>query len=235
MMAKAASAERVTMSALHHAILTHIVECGFAPEPDELAREFDVSLAEMEAALQRLQREHGVVLHPSSARIWVAHPFATAPTGHVVRRGDRIWWSSCAWCSLGAATLLGGSVSIGTSIGGESLPVELHVDEGTLRETDLVVHFPIPMRHAWDNVVYTCSTMLFFENDSDVGAWCARHRIPKGDVRPASKVAELARAWYSGHLRRDWTKWTAAEARAIFERLGLTHDVWRLPKTDQRF
>ena len=100
---------------------------------------------------------------------------------------------------------------------------------------DLVVHFPIPMVRAWDNVVYTCSTMLVFRDEAQVEAWSARHRIPRGDVQPVTKVLELAKRWYGEHLRPDWTKKTVAEAGAIFTELGFTHQIWSLPKQESRF
>jgi hypothetical protein len=101
--------------------------------------------------------------------------------------------------------------------------------------TDLVVHFPIPMTQAWDNVIYTCSLMLMFGSERQVSEWCARHEIPQGDVQPIEKVLELARRWYGEHLRPDWRKRSVAEARALFEELGLTHPVWSLPDQEGRF
>lgn len=222
-------------SALHHAILSRIVAEGVAPGLAELAEVFERPSAEVRSALEALADDHGVVLHPGSARIWVAHPFANYPTSHVLRRGDRIWWSNCAWCSLGAAQLVGGKVSIFAPLGGEERQVELRVHEGRLLDEDYVVHFPIPMTRAWDNVIYTCSTMLAFEGSEEVEEWCLRHRMALGDVQPIGKIAELAAVWYGRHLERDWRKWTVDEAREIFERFDLTHEIWRLPAGDERF
>jgi hypothetical protein len=220
---------------LHHAILTSIVERGFAPESEELAERFGATLEQIEQALRALHEDHGVVLHPFSAEIWVAHPFSCAPTGHVLRRGERTWWSNCGWCSLGAAALLGGEVSIFTTLGGEDRQVELRVVDGELVDRDFVVHFPIPMTRAWDNVVYTCSTMLVFEDRQAVDAWCERHRIERGDVQPIANVAAFAAVWYGRHLDRDWKKWTNREANEIFERFGLNHEVWKIPGGEERF
>ena len=44
-----------------------------------------------------------------------------------------------------------------------------------------------------------------------------------------------ARAWYGRHLDDDWTKWTVDEARALFERFGLTGPTWALPGAAGRF
>ncbi len=196
-------------ASLHHAIIKSIVDHGYAPTVDELARRFDCASGDAAGALQRLADDHGVVLHPNSARIWVAHPFSLAPTVFVVRQGERDWWGNCAWCSLGIAALLGGAVTITTALGADGRQVTLHVKDGAVEETEFLIHFPVPMAQVWDNVVYACSTMLVFETEVGIDAWCARHRIAKGDVQPIAKVAIFAAEWYGRHLDKDWQKWTA--------------------------
>jgi hypothetical protein len=91
------------------------------------------------------------------------------------------------------------------------------------------------MTRAWDNVVYTCSTMLVFGSEAEVDAWCDRHRIERGDVQAITNVAEMAAVWYGRHLDRDWRKWTVGEAAEIFARFELTHEVWKLPVGEERF
>ena len=89
-----------------------------------------------------------------------------------------------------------------------------------------VVHFPVPLRKAWNNVIYTCSMMQFFETPSDVAAWCEERGVALGDVRPASQIWPFARDWYGRHADADWHKWTPEEARAIIARHGLTGPHW---------
>ena len=149
----------LTRASLHHAILRSFVTRGHAPSHAELTASFGVEPAAMTAALQELAAYRGVVLHPHAPEVWIAHPFSSAPTTFVVRHEDRLWWGNCAWCSLGIAALLGGrGVTIETTLGAQGRPVAIHVEEHQVRE-DLVVHFPIPMARAWDNVIFTCSTM----------------------------------------------------------------------------
>lgn len=222
-------------ASLHHAIIKSIVDHGYAPTVDELARAFGEPVSEAEAALNRLADDHGVVLHPNSTRVWVAHPFSLAPTGFLVRKAEREWWGNCAWCSLGIAALLGGEVRFTTTLGGEDRQVTIKVDDGRLSDDGFVIHFPVPMTNIWDNVVYSCSTMLVFEDEAQVEDWCARHRIGKGDVQPIANVAAFAAEWYGRHLDRDWRKWTAAEAADIFRRHGLTGPIWDIPVSEGRF
>jgi hypothetical protein len=222
-------------SSLHHAILSAVIERGFAPSRAQLAAGFGCTDAAMALALRALADYHGVVLHPASGEVWVIHPFAAAPTDFVVRSGQGSWFGNCAWCALGAAQLLGGTATITTALGAEAEQVCVRVSDGRLLDEDYVVHFPVPMARAWDNVIYTCSMQLLFRTPADVDGWCRRHGAPRGDVRPIGQIWEFAREWYGRHLEVDWRKWTQAEAAAIFRRHGLTGPVWDLEAVSGRF
>lgn len=76
---------------LHHAIVSFFLERQRAPSIQELAAQFQCDVAQARAALKVLADHHGVVLHPGSDAIWVAHPFSAAPTTFVVRSGGCTW------------------------------------------------------------------------------------------------------------------------------------------------
>lgn len=223
------------LSALHYHIIREILDRGFAPDAALLAERLDLSVAEVEAGLQELEAYHGVVLHPNSSKIWVCHPFSLAPTNFWVTSEQGSWWGNCAWCSLGVTALLQSDCRISTSEGahGEKLVVEIR--DGEIVDPDIWVHFPIPMKNAWDNVIYTCSTMLLFRSPAEVDAWSEKHQIPKGDVQPIRKIWAFAQRWYGRHLDRNWKKWTVAEAKQIFQEFDLQHAVWQLDAQAGRF
>ena len=225
----------LTHGLLHSTILQFIIDHGFGPSAAELALALGTSEDAVSKALVALQDYHGVVLHPHSNRIWVIHPFSLAPTSFVVRTDDRVYWGNCAWCSLGVAALLDRDVTISTVLGADKQQVEIHIQDGELMEPGYVVHFPIPMAQAWDNVTYTCSTMLMFESAQDVARWCDQHRIAQGDIQPLANVWDFARTWYGNHLNPRWEKWNNQQALAIFERFGLTHPVWQIAPSQARF
>ncbi len=225
----------ITHSILHHVILKYLIEKGYAPEVDDLCHLLHEEKDNVVTALYALQDYHGVVLHPHAPKIWVIHPFSTAPTNFIVRSAKGSWWGNCAWCSLGVAALLHEDVTITTSFGAHGESVEIHISEGVVLESDLLIHFPIPMREAWDNVIYTCSTMLVFKDQEEISLWCNQHRIHKGDVQPISKVWEFAQIWYGRHRDPDWKKWTMQEAQEIFHQCGLNHPVWQLEDSSSRF
>lgn len=221
----------LTHGLLHHTILSYIVLNGYAPTASELASLLHTSEAEIKLSLRSLQEYHGIVLHPDGEKIWVVHPFSLAPTNFIVSAGDKMWWGNCAWCSLGIAVLLHQSLIdcvITTSIGAHGEKLDIHISGGEIVETDILIHFPIPMRHAWDNVIYTCSTMLMFRTEGEIQDWSLRHRIPVGDIQSIEKIWKFAREWYGDHLNPGWVKWNMLQAQDMFTRHGLTHDVWQL-------
>jgi hypothetical protein len=204
---------------LHCQIITAFVEHGHPPNDLD------------PAALDVLAAHHGVVLHPNSHKIWVAHPFAATPTATWVEEGARGWWAPCLWCALGIAALCAPSATIHTRFGGEREPLVFRADA----LPDVHVHFPSPARDAWDNVIAWCASVQPFASPADVAPWCARHGMPHGAVVPIAQVAALARVWYGRHLDRDWRKWTIAEAQAHFTSVGLVGEHWRLPMGGDRF
>ncbi len=225
----------LTNSSLHHHILSTIVARGYAPSIDELTDWSGRTRTEVAAALTALAEYHGVVLHPTSGEIWIAHPFSLAPTTFTITAHSQRWWGTCAWCSLGAVELLGGTATITTRFAWSGESVSLRVDAGKLLDTDCVIHFPIAMAKAWDNVVYTCSMMLLFRDANAVAAWCNRFGKQQGDVRPVEQIWHFSREWYGRHLDTDWRKWTAAEAAEMFGRHGLDGPIWSLPSAAERF
>lgn len=226
---------RARSSQLHYELIRGLVETGAIPSRDALKAALRCSAPELNTTFEELADLHGVVLHPSSHDVWVIHPFSLAPTTFLVQCEERKWWGNCAWCSLGIAVLAGKRCTITTTLGAEGQQVRLTVEDGRVDRDDLVVHFPIPMTAAWDNVIYTCSTMLLFKDGKQADEWSARHRIPRGDVQPVARVLELSKRWYGEHLSPNWTKKSVADARALFAELGFTHPVWHLPSQEGRF
>ena len=124
----------VTNSSLHYQLIKGIIENGFAPTIDNLARIFRTKQEEVIKGLYNLQDYHGVVLHPNEPKIWVVHPFSLAPTNFYIQSKKGQWWGNCAWCSLGAAALLNEDVKITTTIGAETKQVEIHLTKGQIQE-----------------------------------------------------------------------------------------------------
>jgi len=220
-------------SRVHHAVLRSIVDHGHAPTARELADGLAVAPGDAIASLRRLHDNHGLVLHPGTSEVWIAHPFSLSPTAVWVDDGARGWWAPCLWCAFGVHALVGEDVVVHTRLGGEGAPVMIDVRGGVA--SDLVAHFPLPPRRAWDNVHHFCAMLLPFRTEDEIDVWCARHRLPRGVALPLPQLFALAHRWYGGHLAPDWVKHTPDQAAAIFEEIGLVGEFWELAPGASRF
>jgi hypothetical protein len=220
---------------VHHEVLSTMVWRGRPPGPEEIARALDTSAEVVRAALGRLHDGHGLVLHPDSSEVWVAHPFSASPTSVWVDAGERGWWAPCLWCATGISALAAPTATIHTRYAGEQEEVQISIRDHVLTSEPLLVHFSIPPRDAWRNVIHWCSTVLPFRDSTQVARWCERHGLARGAEVPLDRVIALGRAWYGRHLDETWRKWTTREAQDIFDRVGLTGDFWRLPVSDAPF
>lgn len=224
-----------SLGALHHTIIRYIIDNGYAPVIPTLANILQEEIPDIERLLYDLEEYHGVVLHPHEPKIWVIHPFSLAPTNFLVTSSNKQWWGNCAWCSLGIAALLKEDVTITTTLGGHDEQAVIHIRNGKVEESPLFIHFPIPMKNAWDNVIYTCSNMLVFRDEDQVDQWTKQHNIPKGDIQPVTTIWEFAQRWYGNHLNPHWEKWTMQEAKEIFAEFNLTHRIWDIESLSSRF
>jgi len=225
----------ISNAALHYTIIKTIIDRGFAPDLDELCEIFHTEKINVINALQKLQKYHGVVLHPNEPKIWVIHPFSLAPTNFYITTEDGEWWGNCAWCSLGIAALLNKDLSIHTTIGAETKAIVINIVQGEIQEKDYLIHFPIPMKEAWNNVIYTCSNMLIFESEDQVNSWSKKHNISKGDVQPIENIWNFSKKWYGNHLHPNWEKWTIQEAKQMFDEFKLNDQIWHLDDSPERF
>jgi hypothetical protein len=58
--------------------------------------------------------------------------------------------------------------------------------------------------------------------------WRRRVKVQVASILSIDQAAELAHAWYARKLAPDWRRHTPDEAEALFARLGLERDFWRL-------
>ena len=70
--------------------------------------------------------------------------------------------------------------------------------------------------------------MLLFRDEEHARTWREAHSVESGASMPLQVGWELAQAWYAETMNPDWHWRTAAEAEAVFHRLGLTGEFWRL-------
>jgi hypothetical protein len=70
--------------------------------------------------------------------------------------------------------------------------------------------------------------MLLFRDEEHVDRWCRQWNRPRGAILTLDSCWKLAHAWYRTRLDPDWRRPTPEEAQALFAKLGLTSEFWRL-------
>jgi Alkylmercury lyase len=110
---------------------------------------------EVEAAFRRLEAGHVLVFAPGTLDIWMANPLCARPTTFRVETGRGSWWGTCVWDALGIPAMLGEDATISTACPDCDEPLELRVEDGSLRPADALAHFAVPARRWWDDIGYT--------------------------------------------------------------------------------
>ncbi len=134
-------------------IFRTFAERGGPPRPDELAAWAGGEVG-ARAALQRLHDAHAIVLDESGS-IRMALPFSAVPTPHRVVANDRTWWANCAWDALAIPAALGIDARIEATWLDTGEPIDLSIANRRLSSTGGFVHFVVPARHWWDDIVET--------------------------------------------------------------------------------
>lgn len=79
---------------IRHFIYTTFAETGRPPTTLETADHFNISIAAVEGAYERLANAHHIALAPGSHRVWMAHPFSGLPTNYVAETDHQRYWGN---------------------------------------------------------------------------------------------------------------------------------------------
>ncbi|NND02738.1 MAG: hypothetical protein HKN91_08125 [Acidimicrobiia bacterium] len=138
---------------LRYAIYRAFADTGRPPTKPKLAKWCGDS-ATAQDALWRLHNAHAIVLD-SAGDIRMALPFSAVETGHTVASGDRSWLANCAWDTLAIPAALDVDATIDATWLDTGDPVDLAVVDRDLSSTAGFIHFAVPARQWWDDIVET--------------------------------------------------------------------------------
>jgi hypothetical protein len=139
---------------LRRFIFDHLVRTGRAPLIAAMAKSLRRPLKEVNAALDRLCDTHAFI-RSESGELWRAAPFSAVPTAFTAQVGKRSWWGNCIWDALGILAALHRDGDVLTSCGCCSTSMTLRVKRGGILEHDGLIHFAVPARHWYDDIVFT--------------------------------------------------------------------------------
>jgi Alkylmercury lyase len=121
----------------------------------ELSQALDLPLAEVRASLERLATGRVLVLQPESREVLMAPPFSAVPTPFTVLAAERTYFANCIWDALGISAMLGCDARVETSCGCCGEGMSLTVADQALQDPAGLVHFAIPARRWWEDIVFS--------------------------------------------------------------------------------
>lgn len=136
-------------------IFHHIVEHSTAPSYQEAAQHFNISPDEARLAYHRLNDHHRLFLNPGTDDVLMAHPLSAVPTPYKVYIKGRQLWANCGWDSLGIPAMLNADARIEAKIPRTGEVANYAVENGELKADGGFVHFPLPVRQWYDDLIYT--------------------------------------------------------------------------------
>ena len=139
---------------IRQAIWESALSACVVPSKAELGQVTKSRGADVARALQELHDAHVIVLQPESGEVLMANPFSAVPTPFEVKAGERSWYANCIWDAMGIASQVGEPVSITTSCGCCGDRLGLQVPNEWLSNDARVVHFALPAKRWWDDIVF---------------------------------------------------------------------------------
>ena len=136
-------------------LYNEFVRTSSPPTAEGLAERMDVQAADIRASLERLATGKAIVLQPHSREVLMANPLCAVPTPFRVRTRGQSFFGSCVWDGLGILAMLRGAGTLDSSCAccGESMTID--VADGNVLATDGIIHFAIPAKRWWDNIVFS--------------------------------------------------------------------------------
>ena len=136
-------------------VYQHFLEHERPPTATETAEAVGTSPAQVQAAYQRLARDHILALAPPGHEIRMAAPFSAVPTAFRIKTADHAWWANCALDALGVPVMLGTDASVLSICGDCEEPLGIEVRNGQLLEASGVIHFAVPVARCYDDLIFT--------------------------------------------------------------------------------
>jgi hypothetical protein len=127
---------------------------GHLPSLAETSTALAIPLADAQAAFQRLAEGRVFVLQPETGEILMANPFSTVPTPFLVELEAFSCFGNCIWDALGVAAMVKQDARIKTACGDCGTALELSVVDGRVQGDSGIIHFALPARRWWEDVVF---------------------------------------------------------------------------------
>jgi len=133
----------------------HFADTTRAPSLDETAERFALTHDEAATAYASLHARHALFLNPGTHDILMANPFSNVETPFRVHANGKTYFANCAWDSLGTPAALHSDADVEAVCAQSGERIMLQVRSGKVSKSDALVHFLVPFKHWYDDLVHT--------------------------------------------------------------------------------
>jgi hypothetical protein len=136
-------------------VYQHFAETTYPPLIEEVASHFSLPRGEAVSAYEELHQRHALYLKPGTNEVLMANPFSGIETSFKVHANGKTYFANCAWDSLGIPAALHVDAEIEAVCAQSGEPIHLRVSDGKVHGGEALVHFLIPFREWYDDLVST--------------------------------------------------------------------------------
>ncbi|MCQ3937923.1 MAG: hypothetical protein DPW18_12855 [Chloroflexi bacterium] len=151
---------------VRHFVYSHFAEAAHPPSVDEIVAHLGISTDQASELYKELHNRHALFLDVEKAAIRMAWPFSGIPTDFKVHAGGKTYFANCAWDMLGIPAALHADAVIEAVCTESNELVRLEIKNGNIApaavpggggaaSSSLLVHFPLPFSHWYDDLVFT--------------------------------------------------------------------------------
>jgi hypothetical protein len=133
----------------------HFADTTRAPSVDETAEHFVLTHEEAVSVYEELHNRHAFFLNPDTHDILMANPFSNIETPFRVHANGITYFGNCAWDSLGIPASLHSDADVEAACSQSGEQISLQVRDGSVSGSDVLIHFLVPFKHWYDDLVFT--------------------------------------------------------------------------------
>jgi hypothetical protein len=131
------------------------MERGYPPQLGITAEHFSVPADEARDSFRRLASARIIVQGRDSGEILMAAPFSAVPTPYLVELDAYSCFANCIWDAFGISAMLNKDAIIRTSCPDCGAALSLRTVEAIVQGDSGILHFAIPARRWWEDIVFT--------------------------------------------------------------------------------
>jgi hypothetical protein len=140
---------------IRHFIYNRFAETAQPAGVEETARHFNISTEAASELYKELHNRHALFMEPGTLNIRMANPFSGIPTDFAVHANGKKYYANCAWDMLGIPIALHTDAVIEAVCTESNEPIWLEIRDGQITNNQLLIHFPLPFAHWYDDLAFT--------------------------------------------------------------------------------